>query len=181
MGEGEKERRPSKTLRRIGNILSTAAMCILVLLALALLAVKISGCRLFAIESGSMAPEYPVGSLVLVKPVDFEDIEVGDVISYVLNADLVVVTHRVAAVNEAEGTVTPKGDNNEIEDPEVLYENVIGKVILCIPLLGYAAMFITEHLFISLAVLIFIILLFIFLDFLKRPGRENKNGKSPAG
>ena len=55
---------------------------------------QLAGLHLYSVESGSMTPEYPVDSLIIVREVEPESIQPGDVITFVANADGMVVTHR---------------------------------------------------------------------------------------
>ena len=90
--------------------------------------------------SGSMEPAIPVGGIVVIKPVDPETLKTGDIICFQLSEDT-SVTHRIINITD-EGLVT-KGDANE--DPDqwtVKKENVIGKVILTIPFIGYLGYFV---------------------------------------
>jgi signal peptidase len=87
-----------------------------------------------------MEPAIPVGGIVMIKPVDSETLKTGDIICFTLT-EPTSVTHRIINITD-EGFVT-KGDANE--DPDqwtVKKENVIGKVILTIPFIGYLGYFV---------------------------------------
>lgn len=98
------------------------------------------------IYGGSMEPAIPLGSMVLISQVDPEDIQVGDVILYAPPTDTSQrVTHRVVEVIEEESGLMFRTQGDANEDPDtyaVPQENVIGKVRLCIPYLGYFANFV---------------------------------------
>ncbi|MBE0512628.1 signal peptidase I [Candidatus Bathyarchaeota archaeon] len=90
--------------------------------------------------TGSMEPAIPVGSIVVIKPVDPETLRVGDVICFKLSQPT-SITHRIINITN-EGFIT-KGDVNE--DPDtwtVKKENVIGKVTSTIPYIGYIGYFV---------------------------------------
>ena len=90
--------------------------------------------------SGSMEPVYNRGDLVYVQPVkNISQLKVGDVISYVQNEELVVVTHRIVRIDPEQNRVHTKGETNDTEDPPVHFNNVIGVVKFHIPLLGYVS------------------------------------------
>ena len=94
--------------------------------------------RCYTVISGSMAPGIPVGSLIYVKKIDFEDIREHDVITYATRNGKMTVTHRVEQVNSARRTLITKGDANNAEDPTPVQEGQIhGIVVRCIPFLGY--------------------------------------------
>ena len=129
--------RARETLTLIGNFLSSTLVAFVALLAVVLVVIRALGMQFFTVESGSMSPLYPINSLVVVREVEPETIEVGDVVTYVLNEDLVLVTHRVTEINASERTFTTKGDANTAEDPNpVLWDNVVGKVVLGLPGVG---------------------------------------------
>nr|WP_288678896.1 signal peptidase I [uncultured Clostridium sp.] len=54
---------------------------------------KAVGFRTYSILSGSMEPEINTGDLAIVKSIDFEDVKVGDIITFKYEGK--VVTHRV--------------------------------------------------------------------------------------
>lgn len=99
---------------------------------------------IYTIVSGSMMPEINVYDVVVaVNTKNPEDIEVGDIITYVSTWDLnygLNITHRVVnrTKNEhGEYSYITKGDNNQDTDgAPVPYSNVIGKVVIRIPQLG---------------------------------------------
>lgn len=119
---------------------------------------KAIGFRTYSILSGSMEPEIKTGDLVIVKSANFNQVEVGDVITFKYEGN--IVTHRVIDKTE-EGFMT-KGDNNNIEDTEIVSsDNLIGKVLFHIPLLGYVTVFLSKPIVISgLMVLIAISIIF---------------------
>jgi signal peptidase len=102
--------------------------------------------------SGSMEPALPVGSVVVIKPVDPETLKLGDVICFDLS-EPPSVTHRIINITK-EGFIT-KGDANE--DPDmwaVKKENVVGKVEMTIPYVGYLGFFVKTPLgFVTLIII----------------------------
>ena len=127
-----------KTAKITGNILFAL---ILIFVAL-LISVRLFGIQVYSVISGSMEPEYPVGSLIYVKKADPSDISVGDVITFVLPSNT-PATHRVVRIDEQNRCFYTKGDANEAEDGSLVhYKNVIGTPIFSIPYLGYVANYI---------------------------------------
>ena len=124
---------------------STALTAVFVLVAGALVGMKLAGFRAFTVMSGSMANIYPVGSLIYVKPVDYRTLSVGDVISYVANDEKTVVTHRIVNIevdknNPDVWRFQTKGDENSSPDARpVHYKNVLGTPIITLPTVGYFA------------------------------------------
>ena len=120
---------------------------LLVLLTLAF-AISLMGCRLFGYQvynviSGSMAPSYQVGDLLYVKPVAPEEVSVGDPITFVMNENLVVATHRVVDIDEESQFFITKGDaNKDVDAAPVHFNNLIGVPQFRLPFLGYISNFV---------------------------------------
>ena len=128
-------------LNKILSIVTTIILVISILLVILLGGVRLIGFTPYAVTSGSMEPKYHVGSVVYVKHIDPEKIEVGDVITFRIGPDE-LATHRVIAVEESERSLQfwTKGDANSISDGNpVAAENVVGKVYFTIPMLGFFA------------------------------------------
>ena len=87
-----------KTLRKIWNTITSFVVILAVLLAVALVGVRVVGLTPMTVLSGSMEPAFHVGSLIYVKDIEPENITVGMPITFVLNDDLLVATHRVVNV-----------------------------------------------------------------------------------
>ena len=138
------------------------------------------GCELFSVLSGSMEPNYHVGSLIVVKKTDAGEVEVGDVITYVLNEDLVTVTHRVVEKLDEEQRFITKGDANEdIDAVKVHYNNLIGKPVIQIPKMGYVTVFLntTKGKIIAGTVLIALCLIMFVPDMIGEDEENTKKGK----
>lgn len=127
-------------LKKLWDTLSTALVAAVVVLALLLVGFRLVGFRVFNVISGSMEPTYSVGDLLYVKPVEPEDVRVGDPITFVLNENLVVATHRVVDIDEENQFFITKGDANANADASpVHFNNLIGVPKFHIPLLGYVS------------------------------------------
>ena len=125
---------------KIWNGITTAIAVLLAVLALLTMGTKIIGLQAYTILSGSMEPEYPVGALIWVKPVDPSELKQGDVITFRLEGGT-VVTHRILEVLE-DGSgrrFRTQGDaNNAPDGTPVQADHIIGTPVLTIPLLGHA-------------------------------------------
>ena len=106
----------------------------------------------YVVETGSMIPEILVKDVVLTKKIPTEDIKVGDVITF-LSADPrlpgITITHRVVDIytDPVTGEVEyqTQGDNNNSVDATLTPSyNVLGKVILKLPKLGYLQEFLVD-------------------------------------
>jgi signal peptidase len=104
----------------------------------------IAGHHLYVVLSGSMSPAFETGSLVVVRPVEAEDIAVGDIITFrEPGEETKLTTHRVVEIEKQGGLhFITKGDANGVVDQEpVPAENLVGRVVLAIPYAGYVADF----------------------------------------
>ena len=103
------------------------------------------GWQVDAVLSGSMDPELEVGSLVVTRFVEPEEIAVGDIITFSSGiADKNQITHRVVGIGHSSAIYfETKGDANDAPDPNiVLGWNLIGKVIFTVSYWGYITEFI---------------------------------------
>lgn len=132
-----------ETIKKIWNILSSVLVVLLVLCAIFLMGSRLLGYQVFTVLSGSMEPEYSVGDLLYVKSVDPNTIQIGDPITFVVNEELMVATHRVINIDTQGQRFYTQGDANKIPDANpVHFNNVIGVPQFAIPLLGYVSNFI---------------------------------------
>lgn len=172
----------SKTIKRIWNWISGVLVGIVVLLAVALVGVRIIGLQPFMVLSGSMEPTYHVGSLIYVKPVDYKELKVGDPITYMISQDT-VVTHRIIEVlvdEEDPNTLRyfTKGDANDVPDGvSVHYKNIIGKPVFSLPYLGYVSNYIQNPpgMYVAIAAGAILILLVFLPDIFADDKKEKKN------
>lgn len=132
-------------MRVWGSRLATVFVALVAVVAVVLVGLRLAGFRTFTVMSGSMEPEYPVGSLIYVRSVDYHNLQVGDVISYVANDEKTVVTHRIVGieVDEKDASILrfkTKGDANSTADSNLVhYKNVLGVPMMTIPFIGVLA------------------------------------------
>lgn len=132
-----------KKVKKIWDVVTTTLVVLVVILAIFLMGSRLIGYQVFNVISPSMEPTYSVGDLIYVKTVDPDSVKVGDPITFVLNEDLVVATHRVVEVDSENRQFTTKGDANKNPDAApVHFNNLIGVPQFSIPLLGYVSAFI---------------------------------------
>jgi len=111
------------------------------------------GYSYFTVLTPSMQNEIPKGSFILVKETKSQDLNIGDNITFMKDANN-SVTHKIVDIYEnyensgARGFQT-KGVNNLNPDKNIVYEaNVIGKVILVLPAVGAAISYIRANIYI---------------------------------
>lgn len=130
-------------LKKIWSIFSTVLVVLIILAAVLLVGSRIFGYKVFNVISGSMAPTYNVGDMLYVKSVSPLEVKVGDPITFVVDNNLAVVTHRVTEIDTENGRFYTKGDaNNTPDESPVLFGNLIGVPQFSIPKLGYVTDFI---------------------------------------
>lgn len=164
-------------LHTAGQFLSTTIIAFIALLAIFFVGVRMAGIEMFSIESNSMSPAFPKDTLVFVRKVDPQTIEIGDVITYVFNADGVLVTHRVIDIEQEQEQFYTKGDANNSKDPNpVLWGNMIGKVVLGIPKLGAPIRYLTaKENRVKIIIALFVIgIISILRDILERIFKKRK-------
>lgn len=151
-------------LKRICNILNTVIMVILLIIACIFIVPKILGMDTLAVLSGSMEPNIPVGSIIVIDDVKFEDLKVNDVVTYSLS-DSTLVTHRVIDIDNDSQLIKTKGDANDVDDGEpISFNRIVGKLVFSVPLLGYLSIYMKTPL--GIAILCAIIFVLILLNFL---------------
>ena len=169
---------------KIWNFISTLIVVVVALLAVALVGVRIFGFTPYSILSPSMTPEYQVGDLVYVKSVNPEKIQTGDVITFVANDDLLLVTHRVDEINRENSLIYTKGDTNQERDAvPVHYENVVGVVKFSLPKLGYISNYFSSPSgrYAGIAIIFVLILLFILPELFVKDKSKNKGEPDGTG
>lgn len=129
----------------------------------------------------SMEPTIKSGDLILIKVIDFDDVEEGDIISFFESAKerTTTVTHRVKTIiyddNGNKVEFITKGDANNIEDGDrVTKDMLIGVYKSRIPLLGDIAIFLKSTPGLIVAILVPLGLL-VGYDVIRRKLYDKKN------
>ena len=167
------------TIKKVWNVISTTVVVFVVIFAVLLIGVRLFGVQVYSVISGSMEPEYPVGSLIYVKDINPSEIEVNDVITYVLPSET-PSTHRVVRIDEENQLFYTKGDANETEDgAPVHFKNLIGTPVFKIPYLGYVAYYIQHPpgMYIAIAAGAVLLILVFLPDLFKKD--KKKDEQSP--
>lgn len=173
-------------IKKIWNGVSTVVVILVVVLALLLAGARLVGLQVYTVLSGSMEPNYHVGSIIYVKEVKPETLKVGDAISFMISENT-VATHRIIEVlpDENDANVIrfrTKGDNNDIPDTNPVHcNNVLGKVVGTIPLLGYLSDYVQNPpgTYIALCAAI-ILVLTVFLPDIIGNAKDLKAEEAPA-
>ena len=133
-------------LKQALNRVSVLLTAVLAALAVLLVGVRVLGLTPYTVESGSMEPQYPVGSLIYVQKVDPASVMTGQAITFVMNGTDQTGTHAVYRIDAAARQFYTHGIANIGPDGAVLpdaapvpFEALLGRPVFCIPLLGYLA------------------------------------------
>ena len=132
-------RRPIKKggmfLPALCNIIGTLILVAVIATSIPLAIPRFLGYEVFNVETGSMEPAIPVGSVVYVEAVEPRAVDPGEVIAFYSNG--AVITHRVVMNQYFYEEFVTKGDANDKEDINPIpYTDLIGRVKYHIPVLG---------------------------------------------
>lgn len=97
------------------------------------------------VQSGSMEPEIPTGSVIVIYDVDISELEKEDIITFgsgnsPVDGERELTTHRIIDVQSTQNgyQFRTKGDNNEDPDPTTVSgEQVVGQHAFTVPYMGY--------------------------------------------
>lgn len=131
----------------MNRIRKTVGRCLLILvIAVSVILIAISllprafGYVPCGMHDDSMAPMFRKGTLVLAKPVAFDDIQKGDALVFSDPNSSVHFTRIVREVwREQQQFVTSSASSDEIDPKTTAYSCVVGKVERSIPAAGYPA------------------------------------------
>ena len=127
----------------LGLGLSAGVLAFVVLIGVLVIAIPaFTGSTPMTVLTQSMIPTYPPGTLIIVKPIDVDQIRIGDAVTYQLESGKPeVVTHRVTSIQSSSSGETnfiTKGDNNALPDEKpVRPVQIKGTVWYSIPWIGY--------------------------------------------
>ena len=157
-----------QAFKKAVDVVTTVLFVLVIIVAFLLVGVRIFGLTPYTVLSGSMEPEYHVGSLIYVKNTSAAELDVGDPVTYKVGST--VVTHRIieVIVNDNDPTdvsYRTQGDANDTPDGDPVHiSQVIGKPVFDIPLLGYVAYYVRTP--VGIGVTVSVIVLLLVLTFL---------------
>ena len=141
MKDGKPEFKFGRFIGKLISLIGTLILILTIVACLGLTVPRFAGIDQYVVISGSMEPAIPTGSMVYSAQTEPSLLEEGDVIVFYSTViGSTPVTHRVVENHISDGEIITKGDANEQNDlSPVQYSNIIGKVVLHIPMLGYIA------------------------------------------
>lgn len=183
-----KNRKVHKTLKIIFDIFYVIMLLFFGLVVVISMQSKLSGdvvrfgkYQLYAVEGGSMEPNIKKGSVIIISPVDIKSLQVGDVITFINPDDnKTVVTHRIVKINEGdEITFITRGDANNADDNDLLpANNILGKVHIAIPFIGFLMSFArTKEGLLTLIIIPGVLIIFFEILNLVKASRQLKRRK----
>ena len=131
-----------KIIKNVWKVVEKIIFIVLAFISIVIVTQRVSnnektflGFRIFKVETGSMAPKYNVGDVILVKTKAIEKIKVGDDVTYTGTSGVMkgkLVTHQVISVEQEGEEIRfhTKGIANFSEDP-VISGNQINGVVQC--------------------------------------------------
>ena len=163
----------------LGLVLAIAVMVIAMLTYIA----PHFGWRVAVVSSGSMEPELKTGSLVITRPVEPQEIVVGDIIAFSPNGVTLgenEVTHRVIGIGHSSPLYfETKGDANDNPDPFIVpARNLVGRICFKAHYVGYFTGFLrTPWGFLLGLVIPGLILITMYITSIQRMLRKNREEK----
>ena len=127
--------------------------------------------RVKTVLSGSMEPAISVGSIIVIRSAD--EYKIDDIITFQFALNQPATTHRIIDTQIIEGRTyfITQGDANEEPDPRpVREEEVLGRVLFSVPLVGYVVNFVQQPL--GFILLIVIPATIIITDEFRKIGKE---------
>lgn len=134
--------------RSIGSWMVLLAVLAVVALTVAL--PTLAGGTAYTVLSPSMRPSLPPGGLVVTRPVQADDLRVGDVVTFqIRSGEPAVITHRVIELRltaDGQTLAQTKGDFNDAIDPDLVKpEQLRGRLWYSVPFLGYVNSAVAGH------------------------------------
>lgn len=141
-----KSERKIRPVAVLCSALGTILLLLVIVVCIPLTVPRMMGYQIYTVVSGSMEPAIPVGSLVYTEQVKPESVKPDEVVAFYGTRDLgAIITHRVVSNSTVTGEFITKGDANKTNDMNpVSYDQLIGRVVLSIPKLGYLAQLFTS-------------------------------------
>lgn len=173
-----------KLFKKISGIFCSCLLGLSVLVLLALAVVRLAGYETVTTRTAAMAPEIGAGTFLVTEHTDPHSLQPGDVVCYI-HSDDTVVTSRVMSVvpDKQDPSVLrfrTRGDANTADDRYLVHENnVIGKPVLQIPVLGHVVNFVSTApgIYIAIGAAILLLVLLYLPDILDKLESRKKAGR----
>ena len=172
-----------KLISKITKVLSYCLFGLIIATALFVLVLRflgetpsIFGYNFYYVLTESMEPEINAGEMILGKYTAPEDLQVGDVITYMGQTGAVkdkMITHKIVEIQD--DLFTTKGVANDVADPPVHSSQILSKYVATIPFAGKVFSLINSKLgFIFLIVTPLLLLIVNEISIIVKAFREDK-------
>jgi len=123
-----------RILKGIVTVLLVIILILVILQKVTKNKITLGNIYIFQVASESMVPDYQIGDVIVVKKVNTSELNVGDDVTYLgreSNLAGLTITHRIINKREDnnESYFVTKGTANSVEDPEITYNDIYGKVV----------------------------------------------------
>lgn len=102
---------------------------------------RLFGGTTLTVLTGSMQPGISPGDVVAVVPVDPDDLTAGDIVTFQpVSGDPTLITHRIIGISQSssgERSFVTRGDANSADDPEIVADQIQGRVLYSVPWIGH--------------------------------------------
>lgn len=157
-------------------------------------AMDLYGFSTYLVTTDSMVPVIPVNSYIVVKEVDPNELEVGDIITFYSHKDVNldgkdndVLTHYVADIQPYEGDdhsikthAIGKDEVSEWDHWTLHDEDIIGKYAYTIPILGFLVAFLQSWYGIAVVVINIVVIVAIVMLFDKEKKKAETEKSVPS-
>ena len=130
---------------KTGNCIGTVLFLIVCVVSIFLICVSVVprafGQTPCAMHDDSM-PDFPKGALVLASPIPFEQIQAGDILVFADPDSRRCFTRAVVDIWPEQQFVTGVSTDAQPDPMTIAFRCVVGRVVRCIPVLGYPALFV---------------------------------------
>ncbi|MBR3145841.1 MAG: signal peptidase I [Bacilli bacterium] len=140
---------------------------------------SILGYRVFTINNNEMYPKYKVNDIVVVKDYNPDKLKVGNDITYLgdcCGQGGMLIHHRIVRIDKEANKIVTKCLNSSIEDPEIKYKQVIGKVVGILPVISFLHHILKNYIgfFIVIFLPLMVVIIIQIIRTIKDIKKENK-------
>ena len=100
---------------------------------------SVFGYRFYTVATSSMKPIYVPNDVIMVKDINYRDLKVGDDIAYYgenIGHKEMIISHRIVYISEDYNTFKTKGVANDVEDPPIKKDLILGKITGKLPIIS---------------------------------------------
>ncbi len=111
--------------------------------ALVMVTPRLMGGDALTVLTGSMQPTLNPGDVIAVTPVADADVRLGDIVTFQpVSGDPTLVTHRIVDIDSSgvERVFITRGDANSADDDPIIGDQIQGRMLYTVPLLGWVRM-----------------------------------------